>query len=129
MAGRMKQMNGNGVIRMAAIAVTVVVLSGCVETVWVKPGATPQERVRQETACEAQALKALPPDNVVAHRHASGRVKAGKTPASHGHRDGERTVTADRDTDWRTEDANADSREVLIRDCMYRAGWNEQEEK
>lgn len=116
--GDMTQMNR--ITGVAALLLLAGALSGCAGTVWVKKGATPAQALHQETACEAQALKAMPPDNIVVHRHtgAAGKVKKG-----HKH---DVTVTGQRDEDDRTEDANEDARDVLVRDCMYRAGWNEQ---
>lgn len=101
-----------------AVAVLACLLTaGCVDSTWVRDGATPQMRERQVTACEAQALKDLPPDNVVSHRDVreTGKLKA---------KDGK--VTSDRSSYDQVSDANRWQRETLVRDCMYRAGWSRQ---
>lgn len=43
----------------------VLLLSGCSTYQWVKPGSNANDAAIAETKCEAQALRDLPPDNVV----------------------------------------------------------------
>lgn len=49
-------------------------LTGCVQYKWVKPDASEQQETIAETACRAQALRDLPPDNVVSGKYTSKTV-------------------------------------------------------
>lgn len=91
-----------------------LLLISCADSQWVKPGGTPEEQQRQYTACEALALKLLPPDNIV-----ESQVKR-KTEKSKKHH---HNKESDQSTYYHVTDANADQREVLVSDCMYNAGW------
>ncbi len=101
--------------RRALLLVLAMLASGCADTRWEKAGAGPQAREQQMTACEAQALRDLPPDNVVSHRDVRGKASLKEKGKA----------TAEQDTDYRVQDANRWQRETLVRDCMYRAGWSE----
>lgn len=83
-------------------------LSGCAEYKWVKPDATEQQKIRAETACQAQALRELPPDNIVSGKYTSKDSKYKTT-----------------DTDYSTRDANEAQREILVKDCMFKKGWQQ----
>ncbi|PWI77201.1 hypothetical protein DEO48_25610 [Enterobacter sp. CGMCC 5087] len=101
--------------RYALLLVLAALSTGCADTRWMKAGAGPQAREQQMTACEAQALRDLPPDNVVSHRDVRGKgtlKDSGK-------------ANAEQSTDYRVQDANRWQRETLVRDCMFRAGWSE----
>lgn len=89
------------------LLVLLFTLAGCETYSWVKPGATPIEQEHAETACEAQALKELPPDNVRSSRYSS-------KDDTHNSRYSSENI----------RDANATQREVLVKDCMYRKGWS-----
>jgi hypothetical protein len=80
-------------------------LTGCTSYEWQKPGATARQAEIAETNCQAQALKDLPPDNVLSHAQAS--------------RTDNKT-----DADFSTADANEDNRDTLVKDCMYTKGWS-----
>ena len=84
------------------------ILTGCVEYKWVKPNATEQQELIAETACQAQALRDLPPDNVVRGKYTSKDKKNKST-----------------DTSYSTEDANESQREILVKDCMFKKGWQQ----
>ncbi|MDW8847997.1 hypothetical protein SD961_19245 [Erwinia sp. MMLR14_017] len=86
----------------------VISLTGCVEYQWVKPGADKQQEERVETQCRAQALKDLPPDNQITGKYTSKDKKYKTT-----------------DTSYSTRDENEDKREILVKDCMYRKGWDQ----
>lgn len=53
--------------RITALCVLslTLLLTGCVQYKWVKPGVSDAEMNKKLTECEAQALIDLPPDNVV----------------------------------------------------------------
>ena len=53
--------------RITALCVLslTLMLTGCVQYKWVKPGVSDAEMNKKLTECEAQALIDLPPDNVV----------------------------------------------------------------
>ncbi|RRZ95673.1 hypothetical protein [Erwinia sp. 198] len=87
-------------------------LTGCVEYRWVKEGASAQDENVAETACKAQALKTLPPDNMVSARYTSKDKKHQTT-----------------DTSYSTTDANQSNRNILVKDCMYHRGWSQVEIK
>lgn len=114
-------MNGlKSYYRFVLIMGCSMLLIACVDTQWVKPGSTAQEREHQLTRCEAQALKDLPPDNHVENRITQLSDKSSK---HHKKQDLEET------TDYEVRDANEQLRDVLINDCMYHAGWEQQEVK
>ncbi len=83
-------------------------LTGCVQYKWVKPDASEQQETITETACRAQALRDLPPDNVVSGKYTSKDSKYKTT-----------------DTDYSTSDANDNQREILVKDCMFKKGWQQ----
>lgn len=84
------------------------VLTGCVEYKWVKPNTTEQQELIAETACQAQALRDLPPDNVVSGKYTTKDKKNKST-----------------DTSYSTDDANESQREILVKDCMFKKGWQQ----
>lgn len=49
---------------LCVLSITLL-LTGCVQYKWVKPGVSDAEMNKKLTECEAQALIDLPPDNVV----------------------------------------------------------------
>jgi len=83
-------------------------LTGCVQYKWVKPDASEQQETIAETACQAQALRDLPPDNIVSGKYTSKDSKYKTT-----------------DTDYSTSDANESQREILVKDCMFKKGWQQ----
>ncbi|ADW76669.1 hypothetical protein Rahaq_5098 (plasmid) [Rahnella aceris] len=83
-------------------------LTGCVEYKWVKPDATEQQESIAETACQAQALRDLPPDNVVSGKYTAKDKKNKST-----------------DTNYSTSDANESQRDILVKDCMFKQGWQQ----
>jgi len=83
-------------------------LSGCVEYKWVNPDASDQQENRAEIACQAQALRDLPPDNVVSGKYTAKDSKYKTT-----------------DTDYSTRDANETQRAILVKDCMFKKGWQQ----
>lgn len=94
------------------LIVLIVNLSGCVGYQWVKPGADKSQEDMAETECKAQALRDLPPDNVISGKYTSQDKKHKST-----------------DTSYSTSDANESKRYTLVKDCMYRKGWKQIEVK
>lgn len=92
--------------------IMALLLTGCVEYRWVKEGASAQDENVTETACKAEALKALPPDNIVSGRYTSKDKKHQTT-----------------DTSYSTTDANKSNRDILVKNCMYHHGWSQIEIK
>lgn len=90
----------------------ILCLTGCAEYRWVKDGASDQQENITETGCKADALRVLPPDNVVSGKSTSKDKKTKST-----------------DTSYSISDANESQRNVLIKDCMYRKGWSQIEVK
>ena len=87
-------------------------LVGCVDYQWVKPGMSKDDEYVVETECNAQALKDLPPDNVISDKYTSKDEKNKTT-----------------DTSYSTSDANQEQRDILIKDCMFKKGWKQIEVK
>lgn len=83
-----------------------IFLVSCAEYKWVKQGAGDREENVTETACQAQALRDLPPDNVVSGKSVSRDKKHRESDVSY-------TVT----------DSNQYQREILVKDCMFKKGW------
>ncbi|MCT4737233.1 hypothetical protein [Raoultella ornithinolytica] len=95
----------------------VTLLSGCVDYRWIKPGASEQDRQVQLTACEAQALKDMPPDNVVEDTQTLSSTKKNAD---------DKKTNKDKETYHRMTDANASQRGVLVDNCMFGKGWNKE---
>lgn len=53
----------------------LTLLTGCVDYRRVKPGASEHDHQVQLTACQAKALKDLPPDNVVENAYSTSSTK------------------------------------------------------
>lgn len=93
----------------SAMLIVTLMLTACNTYTWVKPGASLIEKEHAETACEAQALRELPPDN----------VRSSRNTYKDDHKKNENSHTYDN-----TVDANASQRKILINDCMYNKGWS-----
>ncbi|MFP2428835.1 hypothetical protein [Enterobacter ludwigii] len=98
-------------MRVLIVFLSVVFLSGCVEYRWDKPGASKQDLEADRMSCRAEALKAMPPDNIISGTHAGVHTEKYK-----------KEKVADIKFDVR--DLNAENRKVLVRDCLYRKGWS-----
>ncbi|MBU9829446.1 MULTISPECIES: hypothetical protein [Rahnella] len=95
-------------MKMLMIIVTLFALTGCVEYKWVKADSTDQQELLAETECQANALRDLPPDNIVTDKYTSKDKKTKKS-----------------DTSYTIEDINQDKREILVKSCMLNKGWNQ----
>ncbi|WP_439070499.1 hypothetical protein ACSJL3_005198 (plasmid) [Serratia nevei] len=91
-------------------------LSGCADYRWVKPGASEHDRQLQLTACEAQALKDLPPDNVIEDAYTLSTLKD---------KPNDKKLEKDKETHNRIADANESKRGVLVNNCMLQNGWTQ----
>lgn len=96
-------------MRKYTVLFFVFIISACTQYHWVKPGTSQRQLSLDETECQAKSLRELHPDNVVMGKN----------------------TTIDRewdevDTTYSREDGNEESREVLIRDCMYKKGWQQE---
>ena len=87
-----------------------LMLTGCVQYKWVKPGVSDAEMNKKLTECEAQALIDLPPDNVVTGSDSE------KTDL--------KNKKKDISTSYTVEDANEDRRATLVDSCMFKSGWD-----
>ncbi|HFQ9142137.1 TPA: hypothetical protein ACHTOV_004653 [Enterobacter cancerogenus] len=90
----------------------VLLLSGCAQYKWVKEGANDRQEQIAETECEANSLRELPPDNVISGKYTSVDKKKKST-----------------DTSYTSIDMNKDQREILVKDCMFKKGWEQIEIK
>lgn len=93
------------------------VLTGCVDYRWVKSGASEHDRQMQLTACQARALKDLPPDNVVENTYSTSSTKD---------KPDDKKIVQDKETYHRIRDANGSEREVLVDNCMLQKGWDKE---
>ncbi|MEN4931297.1 hypothetical protein ABEI22_19625 [Erwinia billingiae] len=98
--------------RLLMLLLIPLCLTGCVEYKWVKADANEQQEAMAETACQAQALRDLPPDNVVSDKYTSKNKKDKST-----------------DTSYSTSDVNETQRTILVKDCMFKKGWQQIEIK
>ena len=98
--------------RMTALCVLslTLMLAGCVQYKWVKPGVSDAEMNKKLTECEAQALIDLPPDNVVTGSSSEKTDKKNKKK--------------DISTSYTVEDANEYRRDTLVDSCMFKSGWD-----
>lgn len=90
----------------------IISLSGCVKYQWIKPGADKHRENIDETKCTAQALRDLPPDNIITGKYTLMNKKNNGT-----------------DTRYSTNDANESKRYILVNDCMHQKGWRRVESK
>ncbi|WP_338480841.1 hypothetical protein VRB67_11005 [Pseudomonas trivialis] len=106
-------------IALPLLITSFVFLSACTsyDRVWVKADATREQRKHQQTACEAEALRLLPPSNV---RASASTTSQSCTAGEHGCKN----KTTQTDTEYQYTDKNRLDRETLIKDCMYRNGWS-----
>lgn len=100
--------------RTVLLLSVVVALTGCVEYRWVKPGGSEHDRQMQLTACEAQGLKDLPPDNVVENAYSTSSLKDNAD---------DKKIDENTETRNRITDANDAKRGVLVDNCMLQRGW------
>lgn len=91
-------------------------LVGCADYRWVKPGASEHDRQLQFVACEARALKDLPPDNVIEDEYASSTLKD---------KPNDKKLEKRKETHNRIVDANETNRGVLVNNCMLQNGWTQ----
>lgn len=108
---------GRAVLALAG----ALLLSGCVHTVWQKPGASQSDYEQIKSVCMMEGHDRVPQDNrtyMVSEGHTYMRDKckndrdcastAQYTPPQYG-----------------VYDQNEDLRNQVVRACMYRNGWNE----
>ena len=89
--------------RITALCVLslTLMLTGCVQYKWVKPGVSDAEMNKKLTECEAKALIDLPPE---------------KTD--------KKNKKKDISTSYTVEDANEYRRDTLVDSCMFKSGWD-----
>ena len=96
---------------LCVLSITLL-LTGCVQYKWVKPGVSDAEMNKRLTECEAQALIDLPPDNVVTGSSSEKMDKSKKKNKK------------DISTSYTVEDANEYRRDTLVDSCMFKSGWD-----
>jgi hypothetical protein len=108
-------------------AVVSLVLAGCSETVWIKPGATPAESEAAMEQCLSAAYLQVP--SAPAVRTLGSDVAAPSFTTCSGLGFSSACVTSrgqyTRPLTLRY-DANASTRSQVFRQCMLSAGWSEQ---
>ena len=101
------------ICRRGAMLLAALALPGCsIVQDWEKPGATKEELVRQEEACEARALKRRPPALITKSR-----------PTSYTTCDRSRRCTTHYSTYTYSVDANERLREINAEACLQENGW------
>jgi len=90
-----------------------LLLTGCTQYKWVKPGVNEAGMNKKLTECEAQALIDLPPDNVVTSSSSEKTDKSKKKK--------------DTATRYTVTDANEYRRHTLVDNCMFKGGWDKVE--
>lgn len=101
------------------LLVSCLLLVSCTtyDRTWVKADASREQRKHQEAACEADALRALPPNNV--------RASATSTRSTCSSSDSTcKKKNEQTDTEYSYTDKNRLPRETLIKDCMFKNGWS-----
>lgn len=119
--------DGTGRVRFICVAVAVLALTGCSETVWVRPGATPSDSEAAMEQClsdaylqapSAPAARSLGSDVASpSFTTCSGLGFSGVCVTSRGQYTRPLTIRYD---------ANARTRSQIFRQCMLAAGWSEQ---
>ncbi len=96
-----------------------LLLTACTsyDRTWVKADASREQRKHQQVACEAEALRALPPNNVRASSSSNSSTCSGDQRHC-------KNKTTQTDTEYTYTDKNRLGRETLVKDCMYRNGWS-----
>lgn len=102
--------------RILFLLLALRVLAGCADYRWVKPGTSEHDRQLQLTACEAQALKDLPPDNVIADEYASSTLKD---------KPNDKKLEKNKIMHNRIADANESQRGILVNNCTLQNGWTQ----
>lgn len=105
-------------LTLPLLIASFLLLTACTsyDRTWVKTDASREQRKHQQTACEAEALRALPPNEV----RASSSTRHSTCPANQHNC---KQNTAKSDTGYTYTDTNRRARETLVKDCMYRNGW------
>ncbi|SEH35438.1 hypothetical protein [Magnetospirillum fulvum] len=109
-------------VRPIFVAVgSALLLAGCVERYWEKPGGTPGEWEQVKAACMLEGAGKVPVVPVYV-------LDPGSSRTSH-YCDKSRRNCTTYDTvtppSYRQEDANADLRDQVVRGCFARHGWIE----
>lgn len=106
-----------------AALMAAVLLSGCTQYHWYKDGASYEQKERQALSCEAESLRALPPN---VQRSGESTQTTGSTNCEAGvkHSCGKKNKVYT-ETTYDTRDVNSDGRDVLMKDCMYQKGWRQ----
>jgi hypothetical protein len=116
-----------GRVRCIGVAAAVLALSGCSETVWVRPGATPADAEAATEQCLSEAYLQAP-SAPAARTLGSDVAPPSFTTCSGLGRGGVCVTSRGQYTQPLTirYDANAAPRSQLFRRCMLAAGWSEQ---
>jgi hypothetical protein len=116
-----------GRVRFICLAAAVLALTGCSETVWVRPGATPSDSEAAMEQCLSDAYLQAPSAPAArsigsdvaspSFTTCSGLGRSGVCVTSRGQYTRPLTIRYD---------ANARTRSQIFRQCMLAAGWSEQ---
>lgn len=104
----------------------LLMLGGCVHTLWVKPGATRGDFEQSKAACMLQAAQQVPQNNREELAEAGHKATHAECQDEKHHTDCHE-VTTYAPAQYRTVDANEALRTQVYRACMYKTGWAEQQ--
>ncbi|MGB3425002.1 MAG: hypothetical protein WBF84_14470 [Castellaniella sp.] len=111
-------------MRRLLAAVFVLMLGGCAQYQWVKPGATQQEQDRDNYACLGEATKLYPPKQVPRIARTAYTTPK-KTSCETVGKKLECVTTGGDYVPEQIEyvDGNADGRNHMVKQCMGMKGW------
>lgn len=105
-----------------------LLLAGCTQMVWVKPGATQSEFEQTKAACMMEAAKQVPQDNRTV-LISQGRMTSTYQCKDKGNKSTCFETRGYAPPEYGVVDNNEGLRNQVYRACLFRNGWNEVEKK
>lgn len=110
-------------MRLILLVASAALLSACASNTWTKKGVSEEEMKQDRTACEQEALKAIPPKIVTV----GGKMSPSRTqcdPKMGGTGSEQRCYTVPGNYIPETQvDENQSARADAIGSCLQRRGW------
>lgn len=114
----------NYLLNAGSIVMICTMLTGCLSSSWVKAGSNDADLNRQRIACQAEAIRQLPPKMIADSEYDTSSSERCTKKHNHHYNDKQCEKAQERRT-LRYRDININARDVLIQECMYRNGWSE----
>lgn len=109
-------------IKLISLLPFILLSTGCVSYSWIKPGYGDNDRQKQQTICQSEAIQRLPPEMVPIEERST--VAANEDCTKHqNHHKRMQCEQRQQSTIVRYDDINDGSREIIFNACMYRNGW------